>query len=113
MSQLRRNDVRALSKGDRHVMAHLGVVGVRLEVPDSSAWYWDPHTLELHEWMCQCRACRSAFWLGEPSPRCRFKRKYVAHQRLQGVTVDMLKQKKKYRSTAGGIRTRECEHRGL
>ena len=91
MSQLRRNDIRTLSKGDCHVMAHLGVVGVRLNVYDSCAWYWDPHTLELHEWMCLCRACRATAWLDEPSTRCRFKRKFVAHQRFQGVTVDMLR----------------------
>jgi len=69
-------------------MAHLGVTGVRLNVHDSCAWYWDPHTLELHEWMCQCRACRTGD--GEPSTRCRFKKKFVAHQRFKGVAADML-----------------------
>lgn len=88
---LRRKDVRHLGKGDCHVMAHLGVdagVGVRLSVQDSSAWYYDPSTQVLHEWLCQCRACRTAFRLDAPSPRCRFKRRFIAHQSFEAVTVD-------------------------
>ena len=94
MSQLRRSDVRFLGKGDRHVMAHLGIdpdVGVRLSVQDSSAWYYDPSTLVLHEWLCQCRACRTSFRLDEPSARCRFKRRFIAHQSFEGMSVDAIR----------------------
>jgi len=92
MNQLRRNEVRPLSAGDRHVMEHLGIPnGVRLRVQDTSAWYYDPDTLVLHEWLCQCRACLTTFRLDEPSTRCRFKRTFLVHQAHGGVSIDMLR----------------------
>ena len=61
-------------------MAHLGIPNaVRLAVPDSTFWYYDEESHTLHEWLCQCRACRTAWRDNTPSSHCHFKRKYVAH----------------------------------
>ena len=94
LSMLRRSQVRSSSRGDLHVMGHLGIPNaVRLDVYDSCFWYYDEASRTLHEWLCQCRACRTAWRMDAPSPRCRFKRKYVVHDSWADVGVEDLKRR--------------------
>jgi len=83
---MRSSEIRALAPGDHHVMKHLGIKdGVRLDVWDSTFWYYDSGSRTLHEWSCSCRACTVAWRWDTPSKNCRFKHKYVAHDAWPGI----------------------------
>ena len=78
--QLHASEIRAPTRGDRHVLAHLAIPdAVRLNVYDSSYWYYDAGSRTLHEWSCSCRSCAAAWRAETPSHRCKFRRKYTAH----------------------------------
>jgi len=64
-------------------MRHLGIPDAeRLDVDDSSYWYYDAHSQSLHEWQCSCRPC-----LGKdhdvPSTLCRWQ--HTAYTRFDGI----------------------------
>ena len=83
---LRDSEVRDLERGDRHVLAHLGIPdAVRLSIMDSSYWYYDAGSRTLHEWMCWCRACTVTFRQDVPSHHCKFRPRYTVHDSWTGV----------------------------
>ena len=89
---LHASEIRELTHGDAHTLRHLGVPdAVRLNVNDSSYWYYDASSRTLHEWSCGCRCCMVT-WRREdaPSKHCRFRRKYTVHDSWAQVAEDDL-----------------------
>jgi hypothetical protein len=89
---LRGSEIRDLECGDRHVLAHLGIPdAVRLNIMDSSYWYYDASSRTLHEWLCSCRACMDTWNQDVPSRHCQHRRKYTVHDMWRGVDASDLR----------------------
>ena len=89
---LRGGEIRRLRRGDRHVLAHLGIPdAVRLNIRDSSYWYYDASSRALHEWLCSCRACMVTWKQDVPSRHCKFRRRYTVHDAWRGVDASDLR----------------------